>query len=100
MTTKPVQIPDAIMARLATTRLSEFPPDQQVRIVLALFLFERGAISFGKAAELAGEPRVPFQLLAAEMGIPAVRYELADYEEDTRTLEWWAQRDRDQAKTP
>ncbi|MGH2587890.1 MAG: UPF0175 family protein [Dehalococcoidia bacterium] len=86
MRTVKIELPDEVVQLLAATRLGEYPADKQVRIALALYLFERELISFGKAAELADEPRGPFQLLAAELGVPAVRYDLADHEQDVASL--------------
>ncbi len=51
-----------------------------MRTALAIHLFLEGLVSIGKAAELAGEARVEFEWLLAKMGLPIVRYELADYE--------------------
>ncbi len=54
----------------------------QVKIALAIYLFLDGLISIGKAAELAGEPRIDFESLLSEMGLPVTRYDLGDYERD------------------
>lgn len=72
-------------------------PHRQVRIAPALYLFEREAISSGKAAELAGEHRAAFQALAAELGVPAVVYTEEMYEEDLRGLAATAERARQRA---
>lgn len=86
-----VDVPEELLALLATTRLADRPPEQQVRIALARFLFEHEVISFGKATELADEPRFEFQLLAAELGVAVVRYDVEDYEQDLRG---WAAAER------
>jgi predicted HTH domain antitoxin len=39
---------------------------------------QEGIISVGKAAKIAGEPRASFELHLAEMGIPALRYDVED----------------------
>ena len=54
----------------------------QVRAALAIHLFLEGLLSVGKAAELAGEPRVEFEWLLVELGIPTVRYDVDDAEQD------------------
>ena len=86
MESMPVAVPGELLKLLATTKLNGRPPEQQVRIALALFLFERGVISFGKAAKLADEPRIPFHLLAAELGVAVVSYGMEDYEQDLQTI--------------
>lgn len=53
-----------------------------MRAALAIHLFQEGLISLGKAAELAGLPRVDLELMLAKMGLPVVQYDLADYKLD------------------
>jgi len=52
---------------------------------LAIYLFQQGRLSFGKAREMAGMTVWAFQQLLASREIP-VHYDLEDYEEDLRTL--------------
>ena len=52
---------------------------------LALRLYEKSLLSFGKARELAGMTRWAFHDLLGEEGIPR-RYDKADLEEDLQTL--------------
>lgn len=52
---------------------------------LALHLYERGRLSFGKARELATMGPGDFQLLLGSRGIP-VHYDAAEYVEDLHTL--------------
>ena len=54
--------------------LSERDKSGQIRAALAIHLFVVGDVSLGRAAELAGEPRVEFMKLLGELGIPAVTY--------------------------
>jgi predicted HTH domain antitoxin len=86
MTTSFIEVPDELLRLLRDTRLGERPPATQVQIALAIHLFLDGVISVGKAAELAGEPRFEFERLLAEMGLPAARYDTADYDEDLRGI--------------
>lgn len=86
MKTRTIDIPEELLDHLKQSRLGKRSGTDQVRTALAILLFLEGLVSIGKAAELAGEPRVEFEWLLAEMGIPTVRYELADYEEDLRGL--------------
>jgi len=59
-------------------------PDE-VKRELAVLLFQRGKLSFGKARELAGMTVWAFQQLLGSKGI-AIHYDVADYEEDLATL--------------
>lgn len=86
MKTVTIEVPDDLLTLLQQSRLKERPFSDQVRWALAIQLFQEGVISVGRAAELAGEPRSSFELTLGEMGIPPVRYTLADYEDDLRGL--------------
>ena len=56
-----------------------------MRRELAIYLFQQGRLSFGKAREMAGMTVWAFQQLLASREIP-VHYDVEDYEEDLRTL--------------
>ncbi|MCL4532116.1 MAG: UPF0175 family protein [Actinobacteria bacterium] len=86
MKTRTIDIPEELLDLLKGSRLGSRSGADQVRTVLAIHLFLEGLVSIGKAAELAGEPRVEFEWLLTEMGLPTTRYELSDYEEDLRGL--------------
>lgn len=58
---------------------------QELRRELALYLFQQGKLSFGKAREMAGMSAWAFQQLLGSRGIP-VHYDVEDYEEDLATL--------------
>ena len=58
---------------------------QELRRELALYLFQQGKLSFGKARELADMTVGAFQQLLGSRGIP-VHYDVEDYEEDLATL--------------
>ena len=87
MQTVEVDIPEELLALLKQSRLGTRPVDAQVRIALAIHLLQEGVISAGKAATIAGEPRASFELLMAEMGIPALKYDLDDYKRDREAFE-------------
>jgi predicted HTH domain antitoxin len=57
----------------------------ELRRELALYLFQQGKLSFGKARELAELSAWEFQQLLGSRGI-AIHYDVADYEEDLTTL--------------
>jgi predicted HTH domain antitoxin len=71
-----VAVPEELLALLKRTRLGDREVAEQVRVALAIHLFQEGV------ASIAGEPRATFEQLLAELGIPAMRYDLRDYEED------------------
>ena len=59
---------------------------QELKRELAIYLFQQGKLSFGKAREMAGMTVWTFQQLLGSRGIP-VHYDLQDYEEDLATLQ-------------
>lgn len=84
MKTRAIDIPEGLVDILTRSRLGSKSGTDQVRAALAIHLFLEGLVPIGKAAELAGEPRIEFEWLLAEMGFPITQYELSDYEEDLR----------------
>ena len=58
---------------------------QELRQGLAIYLFQQGKLSFGKAREMAGMTVWAFQQLLRSKDIP-VHYDVEDYEEDLVTL--------------
>lgn len=58
---------------------------EELRRELAVYLFQQGKLSFGKARETAGMTVWAFQQLLGSRGI-RVHYELGEYEEDLATL--------------
>ena len=59
---------------------------QALKRELALYLFEQGKLSFGKARELAEMTVWEFQQLLGSRGI-SIHYDVEDYEEDLATLQ-------------
>ena len=86
MTAQKVDVPEELVALLQRSRLAIRPLAVPVKFALAVLLFQEDVISIGRAAELVGDPRIEFELLLAEMGIPVVRYDLAMYQEDLRGI--------------
>ena len=84
---KSFSAPQAELTLLKRSRLGDRTVPEQVRVALAIHLLQEGVISVGKAASIAGEPRATFELLLAEMGIPAVRYDVEDYQQDREAFE-------------
>jgi predicted HTH domain antitoxin len=58
---------------------------QDLKRELAIFLFQQGKLSFGKARELTGMTVWAFQQLLASREI-ALHYDVKDYEEDREIL--------------
>ena len=87
MQTVDIAIPEELLDLLKRSRLGDRPAGDQVRVALAIHLVQEGVISVGKAAVVAGEPRATFELLLAEMGVPAVRYDVEDYRRDREAFQ-------------
>ncbi len=67
----------------------KIPPAEastRLRKELAIRLYEKGLLSFGKARELAGMTRWAFHDFLGEEGITR-RYDVEELEEDLKTLE-------------
>jgi len=73
-----IEIPREIM------RATRMTP-QELKQDLAIFLFQQGKLSFGKAREMADMSVWAFQQLLGSRGIP-VHYDIEEYEEDLQTL--------------
>ena len=58
---------------------------EELRRELAIYLFQQGKLSFGKAREMAGMTVWTFQQLLGSRGVP-IHYDLEDYEGDRFTL--------------
>jgi predicted HTH domain antitoxin len=59
---------------------------EELRRELAIYLFQQGKLSFGKAREMAGLTIWTFQQLLGSRGIP-VHYDFEDYEADRSMLQ-------------
>jgi predicted HTH domain antitoxin len=81
-----VDLPDELLALLDRSRLGARPRAEQVRVAVAMHLFQEGVISTGRAAELAGIPRATFELLLRETGVAPVSYDAADYEREWQAI--------------
>lgn len=65
---------------------------RELRLAAALFLYEHGRISGGRAAELAGISRSEFISLCGRAGIDTVRYGPEELESDYAALGGGSQR--------
>ena len=73
-----VQLPDAALIGTGLT-------SDQVRLEVAVALYRDRKVSMGRAAQLAGLPRIPFQRELAKRGV-TVDYDVAEFEEDLRVI--------------
>ncbi len=60
--------------------------EPELLLEIVIMLFQRDKISLGKASELLGMHRMQFQKILAERGI-CVHYDVADFQEDLKTLQ-------------
>jgi len=76
-----VTLDEALREALVAARMTQ----DELRLELAVALYHRGKLSFGKARELAGVSAWTFQEILGLRGIP-VHYDLPEYEADVATL--------------
>ncbi|NEQ73206.1 MAG: UPF0175 family protein [Okeania sp. SIO2C9] len=74
-----VVIPDDV---LRAAKMSE----AQLKLEIAIMLFQQDKISIGKARRLAGINLLEFQREIAERGI-CIHYDVEEFEEDIKTLQ-------------
>ena len=63
----------------------ELLQEKELRLELALYLFQNNRVSLGKASVIAGLHPHSFQKILAERKIP-IHYDVADLKEDIQTL--------------
>jgi predicted HTH domain antitoxin len=73
MTTLEIPIPENLDLTLGLRNHQEL--SEQLRMLLAVKLFELDRLTSGKAAELAGIDRETFLLTVHRYGVPAVRWD-------------------------
>ena len=56
---------------------------EEIRLLLAIKLFEDGVVSLGKASEIAGYSERAFSELLLKRGIPPIKYENINIEKET-----------------
>ena len=74
-----VVIPDDV---LVSARMSE----AQLKLEIAIMLFQQDRISIGRARRLAGINLLEFQREISERGI-CIHYDVEEFEEDVKTLQ-------------
>ena len=60
--------------------------EQEARMAAAVKLFERGRLTSGQAAQLAGLPRVAFLLACPQWGVPAVVWDAEEVAAEFKPL--------------
>ena len=83
MTRLSIEVPEDLLQAI------RLPPEEvpvRLRRELAIRLYAKGLLSFGKARQLAGMTRWDFHDLLGEEGILR-RYDVEELEEDLQTLE-------------
>ncbi|MDX2134596.1 MAG: UPF0175 family protein [Saprospiraceae bacterium] len=60
--------------------------EQEVLLEIAILFFQKGKLTIGQAARLAGIPQFKFQWVLAGREIP-IHYSIEDYEEDLQTIQ-------------
>lgn len=78
MTTVTLEIPEDV---LVATRLTK----AELKVELAVHLFEQGILSLGKARQVAGMDVLKFMRLISARDI-TIHYDVTEYEEDLDTL--------------
>jgi len=78
-----IEVPEDLLQAI---RLPAEEVPVRLKRELAICLYAKGLLSFGKARQLAGMTRWDFHDLLGEEGIPR-RYDVEELEEDLQTLE-------------
>ena len=77
-----VEIPESISLSI---KIPESELKTRLKIELAIRLYQKGVLGFGKARELAGLNKWQFQEILAKENIP-LNYDLEELERDLETL--------------
>jgi len=77
-----LELPEEV---IKTLNIPKNELSSELRIQLALYLYEKGKLSFGKARELAGLSVWEFMDRLKENQIP-LKYDIIDFEEDLETI--------------
>ncbi|MCA9963611.1 MAG: UPF0175 family protein [Anaerolineales bacterium] len=78
MTIATITVPDEVLLATRMTR-------EEIQLELAISLFQKGKLSFGKARELAGLDFWAFQQILGSRGI-APHYDVTELHEDMATM--------------
>lgn len=70
---------------LVAAKISEKTAPDEIKKLLAIYMFKERILSFGKACELSGMGKTEFLELTGSMKIP-LNYDVEDFEEDLMTV--------------
>lgn len=82
MKTLSVEIPESISLSI---KIPESELKERLKVELAIRLYQKGILGFGKARELAGQNKWQFQEILAKENIP-LNYDVEELERDLETL--------------
>lgn len=82
MKTLSVEIPESISLSI---KIPESELKERLKVELAIRLYQKGILGFGKARELAGLNKWQFQEILAKENIP-LNYDVEELERDLETL--------------
>lgn len=60
--------------------------EEEIKVLLAIKLFEEGLVSLGKAAEISGYSERTFSEILIRRGIPPINYENINLEEELNNV--------------
>ncbi len=83
-----IDYPEELVSSL---HLSKDAFASELRMAAAAKLFELGRVSSGRAAELAGIPRILFLQRLGEYGVPVIDLTRVELEQDVRNAMEWMQ---------
>ena len=84
METEPVELPTAL---LRAADLDRAHVSEDAARLIAVELFREDKVSLGRAAELCHTPLAAFMDFVAKRGVPPLRYDFEDLEEERRSIE-------------
>jgi predicted HTH domain antitoxin len=76
-----LEIPDSLLLALGGARGDA---ETEVRLAAAVMLYARGRLTAGKAAELAGIPKLAFMAKLGEYGVSAFDMTRGELQQDTQ----------------
>jgi predicted HTH domain antitoxin len=84
METVNIQLPADL---LEAAELRQNDLSQEAARLLALELYREGKVSLGRAAELSRTPLASFMDFVADHGVPPLRYDFEDLEDERRLMD-------------
>ena len=60
--------------------------EEEIKVLLAIKLFEEGLVSLGKAAEISGYSERTFSEILIRKGVPPIKYDNINLEEELKNV--------------